>query len=193
MTTANKVTICRILLTPFFVTMVIYYVTDGLEHYRFWAVTSFGVAALTDALDSYIARRYRQHSELGAFLDPLADKLLLVSGILLLSLDNAPLLDRLPLWLVATVIGRDVILLLGIVVIYYFCGRVAIAPRWISKAGTVLQIAVVLWALLKFDARWLEFWCAAAAITTGVSGVQYVFDGVRQLSASPSSTAGTKK
>jgi cardiolipin synthase (CMP-forming) len=193
MTTANKVTICRILLTPFFVTMVIYYVTDGLEHYRFWAVTSFGVAALTDALDGYIARRYRQHSELGAFLDPLADKLLLVSGILLLSLDNAPLLDRLPLWLVATVIGRDVILLLGIVVIYYFCGRVAIAPRWISKAGTVLQIAVVLWALLKFDARWLEFWCAAAAITTGVSGVQYVFDGVRQLSASPSSTAGTKK
>lgn len=193
MTTANKITIVRILLVPFFVTQVIYYVAGGNEFYRVTALASFAVAAITDALDGYVARRYHQQSELGAFLDPLADKLLLLSAIILLSVNNEPFFERLPLWLTATVISRDVILFIGIGIIYYFCGRVEIAPRMISKAATVLQMAVVLWVLFQFDSRWLDAWAAAAAITTGVAGIQYVFDGVRQLSASPSSVAKGKR
>ena len=83
MTTANKVTILRILLIPFFVVQVLYYVKNGNELHRLLAILSFAVAAICDGVDGYIARRYNQRSELGAILDPLADKLLLVSGIVL--------------------------------------------------------------------------------------------------------------
>ena len=90
MTTANKVTILRILLIPFFVVQVLYYVKNGNELHRLLAILSFAVAAICDGVDGYIARRYNQRSELGAILDPLADKLLLVSGIVLLSFDHGP-------------------------------------------------------------------------------------------------------
>src|SRR5438045_8696995 len=88
MTTANKITILRILLIPFFVVQVLYYVKNGNETHRFLAILSFAVAAICDGVDGYIARRYNQRSELGAILDPLADKLLLVSGIVLLDHAN---------------------------------------------------------------------------------------------------------
>src|SRR5690242_8395041 len=99
MTTANKVTIVRILLIPFFVIEVLYYVRTGNELHRLLAIVSFGVAAVCDGVDGYIARRYNQRSELGAILDPLADKLLLVSAIVVLSFDQRPYLQSVPLWL----------------------------------------------------------------------------------------------
>jgi len=99
MTTANKITILRILLIPFFVVELIYYVRSGNETHRLAALLSFAIAAILDGVDGYIARRYHQISELGKILDPLADKLLLVSGVVLLSLDNAPHLRQIPLWL----------------------------------------------------------------------------------------------
>src|SRR6266700_4202498 len=117
MTTANKITILRILLVPFFVVEVLYYVKDGEELHRLLAILSFAVAAICDGVDGYIARRYNQRSELGAILDPLADKLLLVSGIVVLSFDQRPYLETVPLWLTGTIIGRDVLLLIGLVVI----------------------------------------------------------------------------
>ena len=86
MTTANKITIGRILLVPFFIVLVLYYIQTDNEWYRLWAIISFALASLADGLDGYIARRYNQRSELGAILDPLADKLLLVSAIVLLTL-----------------------------------------------------------------------------------------------------------
>ena len=188
MTTANKVTICRILLVPFFIVLVLYYVQGGAEVFRFSAILTFALATTSDAVDGYIARRYHQHSELGRFLDPLADKMLLVSGIVLLSLKNEPYLDRIPLWLTVTILSRDVLLLIGLVVIHYTCGRITVRPVLIGKAATVLQMACVLWALLKWDARWLLVWAVAAAVCTGVSGIMYVVEGIRQLSASPSSS-----
>src|SRR6266850_597789 len=124
MTTANKITIMRILLVPFFIAQVLYYVGSGNELYRLLAILSFAIAAISDGVDGYIARRYNQRSELGAILDPLADKLLLVSGIVLLSLNNAPYLPRLPLWLVVTVVSRDVIILIGLLVIKHVCDKV---------------------------------------------------------------------
>src|SRR6266446_4548118 len=119
MTTANKITILRILLIPFFVVEVLYYVKGGNELHRLLAIVSFAVAAICDGVDGYIARRYNQRSELGAILDPLADKLLLVAGIVLLSLRHEQYLPHLPLWLTATVISRDVLLLLGMMVIHF--------------------------------------------------------------------------
>ena len=81
MTTANNITIFRVLLVPFFIVQVLYYAESGIEWHRFAAILTFALAALSDGLDGYIARRYNQRSQLGAILDPLADKLLLVSGV----------------------------------------------------------------------------------------------------------------
>ncbi|HEV2318313.1 MAG TPA: CDP-alcohol phosphatidyltransferase family protein, partial [Verrucomicrobiae bacterium] len=115
MTTANKITILRILLIPFFVIETIYYVRTGNEVHRLAGMLLFGVTAASDGVDGYIARRYKQISELGKILDPLADKLLLVSGIVLLSFDNAPYFRQIPLWLTGTIIGRDLLLAIGVV------------------------------------------------------------------------------
>src|SRR4030095_6512672 len=124
MTTANKITILRILLVPFFIAQVLYYVGSGDEFYRLLAILSFAIAAISDGVDGYIARRYNQRSELGAILDPLADKLLLVSGIVLLSLNNKPYLDHIPLWLTVTILSRDVLLLIGLIVIHVTFGSI---------------------------------------------------------------------
>ena len=84
MTIANQITILRILIVPAFIVDVLYYVHGGNEWLRFGALGLFGLAALSDAVDGFIARKYNQISELGTVLDPLADKMLLVSGFILI-------------------------------------------------------------------------------------------------------------
>src|SRR5580693_6946910 len=107
MTTANKITIVRALLVPFFIVQVLYYAGSGNEWFRLGAIISFAIAAAADGLDGYVARHYNQRSELGAILDPLADKLLLVSGIVLLSFSNQHYLKVIPTWVMVTIISRD--------------------------------------------------------------------------------------
>jgi len=196
MTTANKITILRILLIPFFVVETLYYVETGNEVHRLLAILSFAITAILDGVDGYIARRYNQKSELGAILDPLADKLLLVSGIVLLSFNNAPRLGQIPLWLTGTVIGRDLLLLTGIAVIRLTIGKVVVRTRFLGKIATVLQMVVVLWVLLKWDrdldVRWFKVWTMSAALCTGGSGLLYVWDGVKQLGAHPTSLPTVK-
>lgn len=187
MTTANYVTIFRILLVPFIVVQLIYYVQTGNEVNRLFALLSFAVAAISDGVDGYIARQYNQKSELGGILDPLADKLLLVSVIIILSLNNQPYFDRLPIWLPVTVFGRDFILMIGSVLVYYMAGKVDVAPCIIGKCATVLQIITVLWIILKWDATWSFYWSVGAAVTTGVSGLIYIRDGLRQMNENPAS------
>jgi CDP-diacylglycerol--glycerol-3-phosphate 3-phosphatidyltransferase len=190
MTTANKVTIVRILFIPLFIVQVLYYYRTAHEWHRYAALACFFLASILDAVDGYIARRFNQRSELGAILDPLADKLLLVSGIVLLSL-HIPATVRLipiPLWVTATIISRDVLILIGMVLIHMICGKTVVHPRIIGKVSTVLQMIMVLWTLLKWNDRWLDFWAPAAAICTGISGLLYTWDGVSQLSASPKSS-----
>src|SRR5271170_2710938 len=136
MTTANKITILRILLIPFFVVELIYYVRTGNEIHRLLAILSFAVTAILDGVDGYIARHYYQISELGKILDPLADKLLLVSGIVTLSFNHGTFLGQIPLWLTGTIIGRDCLILIGMVVIYYIVGKVVVRPRFIGKIAT---------------------------------------------------------
>lgn len=192
-TTANKITILRILLIPFFVVEVLYYVKTADELHRLAALLTFATAAILDGVDGYIARHYNQTSELGTILDPLADKLLLVSGVVVLSFEHGQLLGQFPIWLVGTIIGRDVIILIGMVVIHTTVGKVTARPHVIGKIATVLQMISVIWLLLKwdqaFDARWILLWTIGAAVLTGISGVIYILDGIRQLSTSPRSAA----
>ena len=192
MTTANKITILRILLVPFFVVQVLYYMKTGSEWYRLFAFVCFAVAAISDGVDGYIARRYNQISELGKIIDPLADKLLLVSAVVLLSIKN-PHLERIPFWLTATILSRDAILIIGLLLIQYVCGKATVRPVMLGKVATVLQMICVLWALLKFSPKVLLVLAAAAAVCTGVSGLIYVVEGVRQLSASPSSSPSARQ
>ncbi|HZL43284.1 MAG TPA: CDP-diacylglycerol--glycerol-3-phosphate 3-phosphatidyltransferase [Verrucomicrobiae bacterium] len=196
MTTANKITILRIFLVPFFVVEVLYYTNTGNEVHRLLALLSFAVAAICDGVDGYIARHYNQRSELGAILDPLADKLLLLSGIVLLSFRN-PHLGSIPLWLTGTIIGRDLLLVIGLLVIHMTVGKVIVRPRILGKISTVLQMICILWVLLKWDSHFprlpFSIWTMSAAIGTGVSGVLYVLDGVRQLSSHPTSSAAAKQ
>ncbi len=188
MTTANKITILRILLIPFFVVETLYYTKEGVEMHRVIAVLSFAVAAICDGVDGYVARRFNQRSELGALLDPLADKLLLVSGIVVLSFDHSPYLANVPLWLTGTIIGRDILILTGMLVIQLMVGEVKVRPRIVGKVATVLQMVVVLWIMMKWPDEWLRVLTLATAICTGISGLLYVWDGSRQLSAHPSSS-----
>jgi cardiolipin synthase (CMP-forming) len=192
MTTANKITILRILLIPFFVVELIYYVRSDNEAHRLAALLSFAIAAILDGVDGYIARRYHQISELGKILDPLADKLLLVSGIVALSFDHGNFLGQIPLWLTGTIIGRDLLILLGVAVIRFTVGKIVVRPRLTGKIATVLQMAVVIWILLKWDfghgAIWLRYLTLGAAICTGISGLLYVLDGVKQLGSHPASS-----
>ena len=116
-----------------------------------------------------------------------------IAGIVLLSLHHEQYLPRLPLWLTATVISRDVLLLIGLAVIYYTCGKVVAKPHLIGKAATVLQMVAVCWALLKLPSGWLNWFALGATVCTGGSGAIYVLDGVRQLSASPASLPATKQ
>ncbi|MFO1476910.1 MAG: CDP-alcohol phosphatidyltransferase family protein [Verrucomicrobiota bacterium] len=196
MTAANKVTIFRILLIPFFVVEILYFMKSGNDMHRLLAILAYGTAAICDGIDGYIARHYNQRSELGAILDPLADKLLLVSGVVLFSF-TSPFLGTIPLWLTGTIISRDLVILIGMGVILMTVGRVKVRPRVLGKIATVLQMFCVSWILLRWDSvadhpalarPWFSIWTIGAAVCTGVSGLLYVSDGVRQLSSHPTSS-----
>ena len=197
MTTANKITILRILLVPFFVVEILYYVETGNELHRLLGLLAFAVASILDGVDGYVARRYNQRSELGTVLDPLADKLLLVSAIVVLSFDHAPRLGQIPLWLTGTIIGRDLLLGIGVVVVRLMVGQVTVRPRVTGKIATVFQMVMVLLILLRWDfvfyAQFLPIWILGAGLFTGASGLFYVWDGTKQLGAHPASLPTAKK
>ena len=192
MTTANKITVTRLLLIPVFVTCAIYYsdsIAKGQEdiRYRIAALSVFALAALSDAVDGFIARRFNQRTPFGMFLDPLADKLLLLSGIIVLSLTHWHV--GLPIWFAALVITRDAVIMGGVRIITNLVGEVKMGPKPVSKACTFFQLITVVWVLLDFwskDARplGLNVLIAIAAILTVISGIQYVLEGIRQLKAS---------
>ncbi len=193
MTTANKITILRILLVPLFIVELLYYVQSGYEGHRYIALACFAAAAISDGIDGYIARKYNQRSVLGAVLDPLADKLLLVSGIVLLSLNNGEFLPRIPLWLTVTILSRDLMLLIGLALLHYLGSKIVVRPVFVGKMATVFQMTCVLWGLFKWPENWLMVWSVAAAVCTAISGVIYVISGVALLNASPSSAASPKE
>src|SRR5213592_2206326 len=159
MTTANKITVIRILMIPIFVTLAIYYgesIQEGSpqDWMRFTAITVFLLAALSDGLDGYVARRYNQRSSLGAIPDPIADKGLLLSGIITLSISNWSQVDphygRFPAWFPVLVITRDAVIVIGAAVLYLLNGKVQVKPRWSGKVATVCQMIAIGWVMLQF-------------------------------------------
>ncbi|MBL67580.1 MAG: hypothetical protein CMO74_03865 [Verrucomicrobiales bacterium] len=187
MTTANKVTIARIMLVPFFVVELMYYLRTGDEMHRYLAVGAFLVAAISDGVDGWLARHRNQQTKLGTYLDPLADKLLLISGLILLSIkfENSPFGEPLPLWFVGAVLGRDLIVVSGSTLVYLATGDLKVQPHILSKISSVLQMVCISWVLLKMPSV-MTFWLAlGASVTTAVTGVMYVFDGIRQFAEHP--------
>ncbi len=190
MTTANKITLVRILMIPAFVTMAIYYgqsVQRGqpIEWQRFSAILLFLFAAASDGLDGYVARRYDQRSTLGVVLDPIADKGLLLSGIITLSITSWSKVDpeygQFPAWFPVLVITRDAVIVVGTGVLYFLNGRVDVKPSWTGKVATVLQMAAIAWVMLQLHFLSLFAVVGAAGLFTFISGIIYVLDGVRQL------------
>ena len=192
MTTANKITVVRILMIPAFVAMAIYYGEsikrgDPLEWQRFTAIIIFILAAVSDGLDGYVARRYNQRSALGVYLDPIADKGLLLSGIITLSISNwsqsDPEYGSFPVWFPVLVISRDAVILVGTMILYLLNGKVHVKPNWTGKVATVLQMIAIGWVMLQLRFIPLIYVVIAAGVFTLISGIVYVTDGVRQLQA----------
>jgi len=167
----NTITLIRVILIPFFVDLMIY------GYYR-TALLVFVTACLTDALDGMIARLTNSKTELGAFLDPMADKLLIVSSFVTLAI-----LTKIPVWLVIIVVSRDIILTLGSMVIYFTGHSLSIKPSLLGKSTTVLQLLVVTFTLvliaygIKSDYLRGAYWAAAGF--TVASGVQYIIRGMK--------------
>src|SRR5881409_3408651 len=143
---------------PVFVALAIYYGEsvrrgDPQEWQRFAAIIVFLLAAASDGLDGYVARRYNQRSSLGVILDPIADKGLLLSAIITLSISNWSELDpdygSFPTWFPVLVISRDAILFVGAGVLYLLIGKVHVKPNWTGKVATVLQMVAIGWARLR--------------------------------------------
>jgi len=170
---ANWLTTLRILLIPVFVTLLVYR-RPG------WAFLVFCAASLTDMLDGYIARRRGTQTRLGAFLDPVADKLLMTSAFVTLTY-----LKVIPFWIAAVVVSRDLILSVGVIVIHVAGGTVHPSPSWLGKASTFCQVTTVVSAMLAYYFKILPGLPRGAAwimpFSTLASGLQYLVQGLKQL------------
>ncbi len=172
LTLPNLFTMTRIILIPVFVTALIY------KRYNY-ALALFVFAGITDALDGLLARVTNQKTQLGAFLDPLADKFLLVTSFVLFSVYG-----WIPKWVTITVISRDLIVTLGWLLLYLIYRITNVRPSIIGKSANVAQLLVIAYVLLSINiydipaARiWMFF---VVALLTISSGLQYIYRGLRQ-------------
>src|SRR5580700_6142547 len=133
LTLANQLTLLRMFLIPLFVILVVY-------GHLGWALVVFATAGMTDGLDGLIARRSGQKTSLGAWLDPMADKLLLVTTFVVLTLPNLDLTNRLPVWLTVCVISRDVVIVLTVAIVNLAVGRRTFRPSIFGKLATATYI-----------------------------------------------------
>jgi cardiolipin synthase len=184
LTAANQLTLLRMLLIPVFVLFILY-------GYHGWALLTFLVAGATDMLDGLIARLLRQPTTLGAWLDPMADKLLLVTTFVVLTLPGLGLANRLPVWLTVLVISRDVAIVLTVAVFNLAIARRTFRPSFLGKLATLIYIltgAVALYANYR-GGRSVTFSVLvyAAGIITVVSGAHYVW----RVTRTPAGTDAT--
>ncbi|MCA1817241.1 MAG: CDP-alcohol phosphatidyltransferase family protein [Acidobacteria bacterium] len=189
-TIPNFLTVIRMVLIPVFV-MLLYYQRFG------WALFVFVSAGLTDGLDGLLARRFKQGSQLGAILDPIADKLLLVTAFVTLSLPSVMSKTALPpphqsvhlpvpFWVTTAVISRDVFILVGAAAINIVTGFRNFRPSWLGKANTVVQIAAVVLILLAtrlpvLRGNLLPTVYATVFLFAALSGAHYIFHVSRLL------------
>ena len=169
----NILTLARVLLIPFF---VIFIINKNFQ----WAFFTFAIAGITDGMDGLLARITHQRTELGAYLDPIADKLLLSSAFISLAI-----IEFIPSWLVVIVITRDVIILMGFLVMWLTNYRPEIKPSLLSKLTTGFQIATILFVLMIDHSRTFQQLSVisiyATAVLTILSGFHYIYTGTRIL------------
>jgi cardiolipin synthase (CMP-forming) len=175
MTIPNFITLLRIILAPVF---VIYLINDHLTA----AFIVFVVCMVSDGVDGFVARFFNQKSKLGAYLDPLADKLLLVTAFVVLAA-----MGHLPAWLTVTVIARDVMILLGVLTIHLNKLELRIRPSALSKINTCLQFLTVTAVLAKgllylSPTLYLSLYYGTAFFTVA-SGFHYIQYGLKIMSA----------
>jgi cardiolipin synthase (CMP-forming) len=171
LTVANLLTVLRLILIPVFVTVLYYQ--------RFtWALGVFLVAAVTDVLDGLAARSFNQKTQLGAILDPMADKLLLVTAFVILSLPRFTLTDPIPFWLTAVAISRDVIIVLAAAVINMTTGFSGFRPSIPGKLNTFVQIVLIVFFLVanafNLLAEYLPVAYYATLAIAVFSGLHYI-------------------
>ena len=187
-TVPNALTMIRMVLVPVFVSALYYQKFD-------WALAIFVAAGVTDGLDGLLARRFNQGSQLGQILDPIADKLLLVTSFVVLSLPSIMRTSALPaphshlpvpFWVTAAVISRDIFIVVGAAAINVVTGFRGFRPSWLGKANTVVQITAI--AVILTAARFpvLRGYLLPTVYTTVfafalISGAHYVFWASRLL------------
>ena len=176
MTIANIITLARLVFVPIIIWAML---SDAMLP----AFVLFIVAGASDAVDGIIARAFNQQSELGTILDPLADKVMLVSVFIVLTY-----LDHIPLWLTILVVSRDMLIVVGFVICFMFDKPIDINPLRISKANTVAQIALACFVMgslaLSFENTLINsvlVW--VTALLTAISATAYTVQGIRHLAA----------
>jgi len=187
----NSLTMMRFFLVPVFAMMII-------RNRPGAALFVICLAGATDVLDGFAARKLKLQTELGVLIDPLADKALGATSFVLLSIGGLGGANVIPIWLTATVLGRDLLIVLGGVVISLARGRRKFAPTVLGKISTVLQVMTVIWVVLgnyvqasawrlQPAVAWatskeaLSLLYAFTLVFTVVSGIQYVARGIRQM------------
>ncbi len=169
----NTLTLIRILTVPIFLECLAY------QLYR-EALVVFAIGGITDFLDGLTARWLDQQTALGAYLDPVADKLLVISSFIMLGL-----IDGIPMWLTVVVVLRDVLIIVGYGAIYLLVEEnMAVRPTWIGKWSTTFQLLTLALALVMLQDRnllhpyVLNVFIAVTALATVASGLQYLYRGL---------------
>lgn len=174
LTLPNALTVLRIILVPFFIGTLSY-------GYYGYSLAIFIAAGVTDLFDGLLARIKKQKTELGALLDPVADKALLISSFITLTL-----LGWMPRWLTIIVISRDIILIAGNLSIYILTGDLKISPSLLGKLTTNSQILLIALTLIMINLGWeplphsIFLWLAG--VLTVTSGLHYIYEGFKSVS-----------
>lgn len=178
LTLANQLTLGRLFLVPAIVILVIY-------GYNGWALIAFIVAGITDSLDGLIARRSGQRTDLGALLDPMADKLLLMSTFVVLTVPGLDLANQLPVWLTVLVISRDVIIVVTVAVVNLAVERFTFTPSIFGKVATfvyvVTGITTLFFNYLGQKSSFVDVAVYASLVVTVGSGLHYIVHAARTL------------
>lgn len=174
MNLANKISIARIILIPFFIAAVVYSRMD-------LALLFFLIAVVSDGVDGFVARALKQKTQLGTMLDPIADKLLILSAYICFSVvANIPQHLRLPPYVPIIIISRDAIIVLGSVIVYLLKGDIKVTPSIVGKVTTFFQMITIVCILVRFNHSNI-IWNIATVLTV-FSGIDYVIKGSRMLS-----------
>jgi len=192
---ANRITIFRVLLIAPFVSLMLKNNDVALSYgaqnaMRYVAILTFLLMAISDGVDGYLARMRNQITKLGAFLDPIADKLLMISACLLLASQRGHVRGfLLPPTVVVLIIGKDLFLLIGFTIIYLITSQIHIAPVFVGKLATTLQLLMVATILIGPEAStvlpgwiWLlrTLWWSAAG-TAILATLIYIRNGSRYI------------